>query len=163
MSSSPALKPFHSHDHTDCLDAAIRQAEEHCQARGERFTRLRRQILSMIWSSHEPVKAYDLLDQLKQTHPRSAPPTVYRALDFLLDAGLIHKIESLNAYLGCGAPERGHSGQFLICRSCSSVAELDDRRAIQELQKMADSLDFHIDKMTIEIAGICDRCARSAS
>ena len=158
MSSQSALKSFHSHNHKSCLNGALRRAEKKCADQGERFTPLRRQILEMIWTSHEPVKAYDLLDELKKIHPGSAPPTVYRALDFLLDVGLIHKIESLNAYLGCGDPDSGHSGQFLICRKCSSVAELNDSSTRKNLQQMADSANFTIDKMTIEITGLCDQC-----
>lgn len=162
MTAITELKPFRSHDHQHCLDEAIRQAEQRCRSRGERFTRLRKQILEMIWSSHEPVKAYDLLDRLKAVHPGSAPPTVYRALDFLLDAGLIHRIESLNAFLGCGVPGSGHSGQFLICRRCGSVAELNDDRAINELHDMAGALKFRVDNMVIEIYGTCERCLQES-
>ncbi len=158
MSSQQALKPFHSHDHKRCMQAALRRAEQRCADRGERFTRLRRQILEMVWNSHEPVKAYELLDDLKRVHPGSAPATVYRALDFLLDVGLIHKIESLNAYLGCGDPDSGHSGQFLICRRCSSVAELNDMTMAKKLRSMAKTVNFSVDKMTIEITGLCDQC-----
>ena len=158
MALQSELKSFHSHDHNHCLQAAIRRAEQKCADQGERFTKLRRQILEMIWGSHEPVKAYDLLDRLKKIHPGSAPPTVYRALDFLLEVGLIHKIESLNAYLGCGDPASGHSGQFLICRKCSSVAELNDISTSKNLQSMARSVNFSVDKMTIEITGLCDHC-----
>lgn len=160
MASPSALKSFHSHDHDHCLQAAISRAEQKCADQGERFTKLRRQILEMIWYSHEPVKAYDLLDKLKEIHPGSAPPTVYRALDFLLEVGLIHKIESLNAYLGCGDPASGHSGQFLICRKCSSVAELNDLPISKNLQSLARSVNFSVDKMTIEITGLCDHCRK---
>ncbi|MCG8325474.1 MAG: transcriptional repressor [Thiotrichales bacterium] len=158
MPTIPAPKSFHKHDHHHCLEEAILRAEQKCADQGERFTKLRRQILKMIWSSHEPVKAYDLLDELKKVHPGSAPPTVYRALDFLLDVGLIHKIESLNAYLGCGDPDSGHSGQFLICRKCSSVAELHDAGMTRKIQSMTRAVNFSFDKMIIEITGLCEDC-----
>ncbi len=158
MTTPASPKSFQHHNHEVCLETALKRAEQTCLQQRGRLTPLRRQILEMIWSSHEPVKAYDLLDQLKQVHPSSAPPTVYRALDFLLDAGLIHKIESLNAYLGCGGPDVGHSGQFLICRDCSSVAEINDVDMTKKLRTLAESVQFDIDKMTIEVSGICRRC-----
>src|SRR5690606_34443655 len=128
MSKEIVIQGFASpeHDHRHCVDDALREAERLCAERGERFTPLRRTVLELLWSSHKPIKAYDLLAMLAQTHERPAPPTVYRALDFLQAAGLVHKIQSLNAYMGCGEPGRPHQGQFLICATCGIVAELDD-------------------------------------
>ncbi|MEI9982345.1 MAG: transcriptional repressor [Aliidongia sp.] len=102
------------------------RAETVCTTRGVRLTELRRQVLELVWRRHEPVGAYDLLDELKVTHRRAAPPTVYRALEFLIDQGLVHRLESLNAYIGCTRPEELHAGQFLICTRCDSIGELDD-------------------------------------
>src|SRR5688572_26848545 len=114
------------HNHARCVQDAVASAESICASRNERFTPLRKTVLELVWSSHKPVKAYDLLAQLAEYHDRPAPPTVYRALDFLQEAGLVHKLQSLNAYIGCGEPHRDHQGQFLICESCGTVAELDD-------------------------------------
>lgn len=136
----------------------MKTAETLCLNQGERFTSIRKTVLELVWESHEPVKAYDLLEKLKQQHPSSQPPTVYRALEFLQSNGLVHKIESLNAYLGCGDPTINHSGQFLICRKCGSVAELDDKKSNKGLENNARSIGFVVEKMTVEIHGVCQQC-----
>lgn len=146
------------HTHDDCLQAAIRAAEAVCQQRGLRLTPLRRRVLELVWQSHEPVKAYDVLDKLRQEHRGAAPPTVYRALDFLQAEGFVHRIESLNAFIGCGAPQESHDGQFLICRSCGEVAEIDDDDITRLLSRKARRLGFRIDNETIEIRGLCASC-----
>ena len=107
------LAPFQpqNHDHRKCIDDAIAAAETRCARDGRSFTALRRQVLELVWSSHGPVGAYDLLDMLRAKRRNAAPPTVYRALEFLLQCGLIHRIESLNAYVGCGSPYEHHGGQ----------------------------------------------------
>jgi Fur family zinc uptake transcriptional regulator len=146
------------HDHQHCVEEAILQAESICATRGERFTPLRRTILELIWSNHKPVKAYDLLAQLAKTHDRPAPPTVYRTLDFLQEAGLVHKLESLNAYVGCGEPSRQHQGQFLICERCGVVAELDDAALTSRIGVNARKAGFKVTDETIEISGLCSLC-----
>lgn len=154
------LTPFQDdrHAHGDCLDAAIGAAETVCAERGLRLTPLRRRVLELVWHSHEPVKAYDVLDQLRHDHRGAAPPTVYRALEFLQAQGFVHRIESLNAFIGCGAPQESHDGQFLICRSCGTVAEIDDADITHLLSRKAQSLGFTIDNETIEIRGLCAGC-----
>ncbi|MBI4005585.1 MAG: transcriptional repressor [Gammaproteobacteria bacterium] len=159
-SHSRVLMPFkeNGHSHKKCLDSALITAEKTCLARGVRLTRLRRRVLELVWGSHEPVKAYDILDKLRDEHSGSAPPTVYRALDFLRAEGMVHKIESLTAYVGCGEPEHRHIGQFLICRACGAVAEMDDAEVRELLAEKADTLGFHIDREMIEIKGLCAAC-----
>jgi len=163
MSRNRVLMPFKSpgHAHQHCLDHAIAGAEQNCRARGARLTRLRRRVLELVWGSHEPVKAYDILELLRREHSGSAPPTVYRALDFLQAEGLVHRIESLNAYVGCGEPRHVHSGQFLICQVCGTVAEMDDLDIRKLLSSKADAIGFRVSHETIEIKGICSAC-RSA-
>ncbi len=146
------------HDHALCIQDAIAQAEQVCAARGERFTPLRRTVLELVWSNHKPVKAYDLLAQLAEVHDRPAPPTVYRALDFLQEAGLVHKIQSLNAYVGCGEPHRQHQGQFMICDDCGSVAELDDEVLTSRIDTNAKKIGFKVSDETIEVRGFCKDC-----
>ena len=147
------------HSHRTCLESALSAAEATCNERGIKLTRLRRLVLELVWGSHEPVKAYDILDKLRGEDFSSAPPTVYRALDFLQAEGMVHKIESLNAYVGCARPEQRHVSQFLICHSCGSVAELDDQEIRKLLAKKAAKLGFRIDHEMIEIKGICSACA----
>ena len=155
------LQPFpdEGHDHDSCLEDAIGQAEAACERSGVRLTKLRRRVLELIWASHAPVKAYELLDQLKADHAGAAPPTVYRALEFLAAEGLIHRIESLNAFVGCGGPGQSHQGQFLICRSCGGAAELNDPEIDALLREKAARLGFAIDRAMIELNGLCPRCS----
>lgn len=151
-----------SHDHAHCIEDAIDRAELVCGARGARLTDIRRHVLELIWQRHEPIGAYDLLDELRATHRRAAPPTVYRALDFLMENGLVHRIESLNAYVGCPHPEQAHSGQFLICRNCGSIGELDDPEIADSVRERAARQGFQAERQTIEVRGLCGDCARLA-
>lgn len=164
MSDDSVLIPFTKarHSHSRCVNEAIALAETVCAERGLRLTKLRRRVLELVWGSHEPVKAYDLLDKLRDEHQAAAPPTVYRALDFLLQEGLIHRIESLNAYLGCGKPSEQHSGQFLICLECGHVAELDDHTVSSVLADKASTLGFSVEHAIIELAGRCQSCREKA-
>jgi len=161
MTESSVLQSFpeRNHDHKDCLAQAIAAAERACAARGVRLTDLRRRVLELIWDSHTPVKAYDLLDRLRQERSGVAPPTVYRALDFLAAEGLVHRIESLNAFVGCGGPGQGHQGQFLICERCGEAAELNDPDINAVLEDKARRLGFRVDRFTVELKGRCPRCA----
>ena len=149
---------FDSHDHSRCLSDALEDAERLCRERGARLTSLRRRVLEIVWSGHKPVGAYEILEVLRSERHGAAPPTVYRALDFLLEQGLIHRLESLNAFIGCGAPGTAHGGQFLICRVCGMVAEVDDGRIEQAVSGTAAEAGFSIEHSIVEIAGICPEC-----
>ncbi len=146
------------HNHNHCITAAMVWAEEICQHRGIRFTRIRRRVLELIWASHQPMLAYNLLRQLREEKHNAQPPTVYRALDFLLANGLIHKIQSLNAYIGCARPQHRHASQFLICSGCKQVAELDDDEVQRMIESKASRAGFQAMRQTVEIAGRCARC-----
>lgn len=104
-------------DHQCCITEALTKAEQLCQQQNKRFTGIRRRVLELVWRQHKPIGAYQVLELMQQEN-RTAPPTVYRALDFLQQLGLVHRIESLNAYVGCSHPEQAHDGQFLICERC---------------------------------------------
>src|SRR5690606_29397539 len=101
------------HDHRRCIADALDAAERVCAGRGARLTELRRRVLELVWQSHRPVGAYPLLAALGRDGHAPAPPTVYRALDFLQAQGLVHRIESRNAYVGCPHPETDHTGQLM--------------------------------------------------
>lgn len=154
------VSPFRGqgHDHAHCVEAALAAADTLCAERGVRLTPLRRRVLELVWQSHRPVKAYDLLDQLRDRQQRAAPPTVYRALEFLRNEGLIHRLESLNAFVGCGDPRHAHTGQFLICRGCEAVAELSDPEITRLIAERAQGLGFHLGTQTIELEGLCPGC-----
>lgn len=160
MSRETVLSPFRkpTHNHSKCVSSALASAEAQCRAMGLRLTEIRRRVLELIWHSHAPIKAYEILEELQKKNPRTAPPTVYRAIEFLLDAGLVHRIESLNAFVGCGKPESEHSGQFLICNRCGMVAEMDDPRITRLLAKEAEQLNFTVQLQTVEIRGLCPQC-----
>lgn len=154
------MDPFGSrpHNHSQCQSEALINAERICADQDARLTPIRRQVLTLIWNSHTPVKAYDLLNQLQASQPNAAPTTVYRALDFLLELRLIHRLQSLNAFIGCGVAGDLHHGQFLICRICHAVAELPISQQNNQIDRRAQQLGFQIEVETIEITGICKAC-----
>ncbi len=162
MDNPKVLTPFErsGHDHARCVGDALARAEAQCAANGLRLTPIRRRVLELIWGRHQPVKAYDILEQLQRENSRTAPPTVYRALEFLLEAGLVHRVESFNAFVGCGDPGTPHEGQFLICRACNAVAEINDSRVSEMLGQDARRLGFRSEHPTVEVTGLCRHCER---
>jgi len=155
--------PASEHDHTACISDALVAAEDRCRARGLRFTPLRRRVLEIVWNRHAPTGAYDILEELRDGKRSAAPPTVYRALEFLVEHGFVHKIESLNAFVGCGRAGEEHTGQFLICQKCNQVGELDDPEISALIEKKAAGLGFAVAQPTIEISGLCRDCADVAN
>lgn len=158
--SSPAhVSPRpHVHDHAACVADALAYAETLCKGIDARFTPLRRRVLELVWASHKPVGAYQLLEALRREGLGSAPPTVYRALDFLLQHRLVHRIESLNAYVGCSHLGDMHRGIFLICRRCGDAEELGDGSLGDEMLALARARGFEVSDVTLEIAGTCAPC-----
>jgi Fur family zinc uptake transcriptional regulator len=158
----------HQHDHsqpTPLADraTALREAEEGCLRRGAQLTPLRRRVLEMVLEADQPVGAYALLDRLRAERPGAAPPTVYRALDFLLAQGLIHRIERLNAFIPCVEAGHGHDHehphQFLICRNCGRTAELSDDSVAAAVAAAARAAGFSPIRATVEVEGTCGDCA----
>lgn len=148
------------------MERMLDQAEALCARRGAQLTELRRQVLRLVLEAEQPVGAYAVLDRLKGVRAGAAPPTVYRALDFLLEQGLIHKVERLNAYVGCIEAGHDHAGeghdhqhQFLICRRCGSTAEISDPAVAAALAAAAARAGFALDQVTVEAEGLCARCA----
>ncbi|WP_237214894.1 Fur family transcriptional regulator [Falsiroseomonas oryziterrae] len=152
------------------LEAALARAEAACLARGAQLTELRRQVLRLVLASPQAIGAYALLDQLRAERPGAAPPTVYRALDFLLEQGLVHKVERLNAFIGCVGPEahahcghgHDHPHQFLICSKCGATAEVCDDRVAAAVAEAARAAGFAPSRTTVEVEGLCAACAGSA-
>lgn len=150
--------PAPNHDHGTCVAHALEVAEAECRRRGARLTDVRRRVLELVWASHAPIGAYMVLDVLGREGWSAAPPTVYRALDFLLAHGLVHRIERLNAYVGCSHPGKPHASQFLLCTGCGAAAELDDESISQAVAEAAGRLGFTIATQTIEAEGLCPAC-----
>ncbi|UTW06021.1 zinc uptake transcriptional repressor Zur [Pseudomonas benzenivorans] len=147
------------HDHSRCVSQALAEAESICTRQGLRLTALRKRVLELVWQSHKPLGAYDILAVLSEEDGRrAAPPTVYRALDFLLEHGLVHRIASLNAFVGCNQPEHAHQGQFLICRDCHAAIELEQAAISQAIVTAAAAVGFSVDSQTVEVVGLCAGC-----
>ena len=147
------------HDHGRCIDAALKRAQALCFERKARMTPTRESVLRLLWRSHQPLGAYQLQDQLATLLGKSiAPPTVYRAIEFLMDLGLIHRIASLNAYLGCPFPNSEHSNLFMICNDCGSAAEVTHGPLNDTLQKVSCKANFTLQSQAIELFGLCLRC-----
>lgn len=157
-SSKDTLSFACERNHALCVEEALEHAQRVCEKGGERFTDLRKQVFAIVWAEHKPVKAYDLLSELSSKRKGVAPATVYRTLDFLQSQGLVHKLESLNAYLGCSQPETEHHGQFLICECCEEVRELEFAPFSQSIDKIEKTQQFQIKHTTIELFGRCKKC-----
>jgi Fur family zinc uptake transcriptional regulator len=155
---SPAIFPAPDHDHQRCASAAIAHAEAQCATRAQRLTPMRRQVLEVLLSSHRPLGAYEIIDRLQQK-TRPAPITIYRALEFLCDNGLVHRIESRNAFVACvhnhGA---GDLVIFLICERCGAVGEAPGGAAAEALKVSSRAAGFSPRSPLVEIAGICAHC-----
>lgn len=147
------------HDHVRSINAAISRAHEICAKSNVRLTATREAILRLLWQSHQPLGAYQLQQQLSKVSEKPvAPPTIYRAIEFLINLGLVHRIPSLNAYVGCPFPNSEHSNIFLICKECNTVAEIADTRVNVLLESLCDKVDFKHETQTIEIFGCCPNC-----
>ncbi|MHB8912313.1 MAG: transcriptional repressor [Lysobacter sp.] len=159
--SQPACTDPRHHVHDG--NAFVSEVARLCEQRGLRLTPLRANALRLIADAGRPVKAYELLDQMKATHEAAAPPTVYRALDFLLEHGFIHKLSSINAYVGCHHPGAAqHAVPFLICDRCQSATELEDERIVELLDARARATGFVPQAQTLEVHGLCAGCAAAS-
>ena len=146
------------HDHAHCVTTALAEADNVCKAHGVRLTALRRRVLELLWQNHRPTGAYGLLEQLRADGRSAAPPTVYRALEFLVEHGLAHRLASLNAFVGCAYPGHPSPGQFLICEGCGDAAELNDVQVEYAVARSAAALGFEAHRHTIEVTGLCPHC-----
>lgn len=149
----------HDHDHRRCSAEALRHAEALCDQRSQRLTPTRRQVLEVLLSSHKPLGAYEIIDLAAKDGSRHAPITVYRALDFLIENGFAHRIESRNAFIGC---VHRHSPEdlvvFLICDRCGEVGEAPSEQVAASLKDATRAAGFTPKAPVIEIAGICANC-----
>ena len=160
MAKSHACSSPDHHVH----DAAgfVAAVERACSERGLRLTQIRARVLGLVADAGKPIKAYDLLDKVREGEGAgaAAPPTVYRALDFLLANGFIHKLESVNAFVACHHPNAAqHSAPFLICDACHKAVELEDEHVVATLDAQARALGFSPQTQTLEVHGLCAECA----
>jgi Fur family zinc uptake transcriptional regulator len=159
MTTMPQMVfPAPDHDHGRCATAAIAHAEQLCAARAQRLTPMRRHVLEALLASHRPLGAYEIIERLADPG-RPAPITVYRALDFLRDNGLVHRIESRNAFVAC---VHNHADNdivvFFLCERCGAVGEAPGGAVAETLKASARAVGFAPKSPVIEIAGICAHC-----
>ena len=157
-----AAAVFHApgHDHDRCLSDAMTVAEARCVQRGQRLTDIRRDVLGTLLASHHPLGAYEIMDRVAPRGSRPAPITIYRALEFLRANGLVHRIESRNAFVACvHAHAAGDLVVFLICERCGAVGEASSPEVAATLRSAARGAGFTPKSPVIEISGICTHCA----
>lgn len=151
---------FTPHDHSQCIASAVATAEDTCARAGVKLTPVRRRVLEILLETHCAMGAYDVLARLSDEGLGSKPPVAYRALNFLVEHGLAHKIERLNAFVACTLPGAAHAPAFMICRSCRNVAEAADTRS--HLAASAKASGFVIEQTVIEAEGLCADCQAPA-
>ena len=134
------------------------KAKSYCKDKGARLTPLRERVYEILINQESAIGAYDLLDELRKTEDNAKPPTVYRALDFFLGLGLVHKVESTNAFMACHHFGCSHPVQFLICDICGDVQEIQSAGVKETLEAQAEQNAFVIHRQTIEAHGVCQKC-----
>jgi Fur family zinc uptake transcriptional regulator len=140
------------------LARVLDRAEVLCRERGVRLTDQRKTVLRLLCLSEKPLSAYELLELMRDSVKNPTPPTVYRALDFLLEQGLVHKLESLHAFVGCTHPDHPHASQFLICDDCGEVAEVEDPSVVNSLNAAGKAIGFRTKRPVVEVLGTCSQC-----
>jgi Fur family zinc uptake transcriptional regulator len=169
--SDPSATAGHTHDHSHthpesgasglsdaAVEAELVLADAFCQRRGERLTPIRRKVLGLLLASGRATKAYTLLDEMRKVHSGSAPPTVYRALDFLLSVGLVHRVESINAFAACHDLTHCHHGMLLVCQQCGAVREMHEPEIERVLFERIKLSGYKLASDAAELKGICPDC-----
>ena len=141
------------------VKSLLSQAEKLCEQRQQRFTALRKRVLTLICQARQPAGAYQLLESLQEDGRSAAPPTIYRALDFLMAQGFIHRLASNNTYLACAHPEHDHEAVFLVCKHCARTQEVHTDGLRQSVQKKAKVYKFKVLHTAVEVVGLCSTCS----
>lgn len=149
---------FSHHDHSHCSGDLMARAEALSVARGVRLTPVRRRVLEILLEAHKALGAYDVLERLAAEGFGKQPPVAYRALDFLVENGLAHRVQRLNAFTACTAPGKAHSPVFLICRNCGAVAEAAGLPVRQTVDVAAAEVGFSVERCNVEALGLCPVC-----
>ncbi len=163
MDHLPDARAFARHDHAHCAGDTMARAEVLAADRGVRLTPVRRRVLEILLEAHRALGAYDVLQRLAAEGFGNQPPVAYRALDFLVDNGLAHRIRRLNAFTACMHPGEAHAPAFLICRVCDAVAEATATPVRAALDRAAADLGFVIERSNIEALGLCPACTEAAA
>jgi Fur family transcriptional regulator, zinc uptake regulator len=140
------------------IERLLTGAQRLCAARGARLTPVRRRVLELILRADQPIGAYALLAELQGERGKLGPPTVYRALDFLLAHKLVHKVESVSAYIACEDVEHPHESQFMICDDCGATEEIQDAAIVESLRRLGEDRGYVVGRQVIEARGLCPAC-----
>lgn len=154
---------FAAHDHGHCATDVLTRADALAAGRSVRLTPVRRRALEILLEQHRALGAYEVLNRLAQDGFGNQPPVAYRALEFLVEHGLAHRIQRLNAYLACRHPGETHVPAFLICASCQAIAETSADGARAGLNDAATELGFQLDRVTVEAMGLCPGCQKAGA
>lgn len=152
---------FHSHDHSACAGSVLECADQLVAQEGLRLTPVRRRTLEILLEEHRAMGAYEVLEKLSSEGFGKQPPVAYRALEFLVDCGFVHRIRRLNAFMACAQPNRQHRPAFFICHVCNAVAETSDPEVSAALSQAAQKLGFQISRTNVEVLGTCPNCIGS--
>lgn len=136
----------------------LEEAETLCRARGGRLTQQRRVVLTKLLAAARPVTAYELVDLVRPEDAAITPASIYRSLDFLVEVGLVHRLDTTRSFVACEHPDHPHAGQFLICRKCGTVVEAEDKRIARATVDLGERHGFTIDHRTVELTGVCGAC-----
>lgn len=145
------------------LDCSLETAQRICESRGKRLTTIRRQILEILLREHRSVKAYELLEMIRHRQPNAAPPTVYRALDFLVEQGLVHRLDATNAWTACMDAAGAPHDILVVCTECGTVAELSDPALNHQLSERVSQVGFILSTTETELRGLCQKCRKKHS
>ena len=156
---SDAPKSNFCGDTGDDLAGYLREVEDRCKARGCNLTPIRKEVLALLYQHPNGLKAYDLLNQIKAERTNATPPTVYRALDFLIEQGLAHKIGRMNLFVACRHASHQLPSLFVVCVKCGQIAEIEATGAMKELTRLLGSAGYRLDAPEVEISAICPACA----
>lgn len=149
---------FRAHDHSACCGDLLTRAAELTRERGTKLTPVRKRVLEILASEHRALGAYDVLEQLGKDGFGNQPPVAYRALEFLVEQGLVHRIARLNAFMACTHPGDAHAPVFLICRGCHSVAEASGKGVHAAIDAAAAPAGFSVERIAVEALGLCPAC-----
>ncbi len=144
--------------HTAPTEATLDELATFCRRRGGRLTKQRRAVLATLLSVKRPLSAYEIRDILHHADPSLTPASVYRCLDFLLEHGLVHRLETTRAFVACEHPDHPHAVRFLICRQCGAVVEAEDTRIAAAAESLGQRMGFALDHHAVELTGLCSDC-----
>ena len=136
----------------------LERADSICRARGGRLTPQRRAVLTKLLVASRPLTAYELLDRVRPKDAAITPASIYRSLDFLVDMGLVHRLDSTRSFVACDHPDHPHAGQFLICRECGTVVEAEDKRIHRAAEDLGERHGFTLEQRSVELTGVCGAC-----